>query len=149
MRPKALFLCFLLGGMALQPVAPSLDRDRGNAPYQVDVGLEFEIQIPNIVFFQIGSSNETVDTVRFDLSEALPEQDNEDWDGELEFVPTETIDAAENGTIPIRLRGNVCQVSITAAVSGGGNGLVNENGQFLSFELITRFHLTQHFRPRF
>ncbi len=147
MSPRALFLSIILGSMALQPAAPSLDRDRGNAPYQVDVELEFEIQVPNIIFFQIGSENDTVDTVTFDLSGVLPEQENVELEGDNEFIPTATVNAAENGTIPIRLRANVGQVSITATVSGGGNGLVNENSQFLSFELITTLSSDPAFPP--
>lgn len=147
MSLRVLVLGFLVAGMAFQPASPSLDRDRGKAPYQVNVGLEFEVRVPNIVFFQIGSSNDTIDTVRFDLSGVLPERDNEDWEGDTEFIPTEAIDATENGVIPIRLRSNVGQVSITATVSGGGNALVNENGQFLDFELISTVSSDAAFPP--
>lgn len=150
MRSKALFAGFLLGGIALQPAAPSLDRDSGNAPYQVDVELEFQLQVPNVIFFQVGSGDDTVDTVRFDLGGKylLPDQQNEEYDPEVtELAPAGFIDAVENGTIPIRLLGNVGQVAITVTVSGGGNGLVNENGHFLSFERIATLSSDPAFPP--
>jgi len=119
------------GGYAAQ------DRDRNPAPYDVAVDLNYEINIPKILRFQVGSPGAIIDEVQIDLSQtAYPDASDQPY---TPGTPTPgdgtPIAATNNGSLTVRVQANTGTVMISAGVSSPA-GLGNGAGQFIPFDQI-------------
>ena len=117
------------------------DRDHTGPPYSVQVELEYEIIIPRVLYFRVGSAGNTVDTVEFDVGQSLGTGNNMVLSTPgLPLGNGAPIAATSNnpggpGVIPVEVKANVGNVSIQATVSNA-QGLQGDNGQFLNYNQI-------------
>lgn len=98
-----------LGLIAMTPAMAESDFDTGATP-SADARVDFEINIPRFIRFQVGSAGATIDEVVFDVA-AANVGDGSD------------VAATTNGTLAVSLTGNVGTISLdattTAALTDG------------------------------
>ena len=132
----------LLAGFALTPEAfATQDRDKTGPPYSVQVELEYEIVIPRVLYFRVGTAGNTIDTVEFDVGQTLGAGNDMVKStpglplGNGAPIAATSSNAGGQGVIPVEIRANVGNVSIHTTVSNA-QGLVGDNGHFLNYDQI-------------
>lgn len=93
-----------LGLIAMTPALAESDFDSGATP-TADARVDFEINIPRFIRFQVGSAGATIDEVVFDVAAANVGDDSD-------------VTATSNGTLAVSLLGNVGTISLDATTTG-------------------------------
>ena len=99
----------------------------GGAGAQVD--LQFRIIIPQFIFFRVGSTGTTVDRIQFDPTTA---------DVTTPGAVTNATSGGDvsPGVVTVSLISNAGAVTISETNDGGGSGLSNGSGDFISYAQI-------------
>ena len=106
-------------------------------PFNVAVDMQYELRIPAVLYFRVGSLGSVVDTVTFDLgATAYPPANNAPYSGASLPGDGTPIAATTNGVLPVEVRSNAGPISISATVSNP-SGLSDGGGNFISFDEIT------------
>lgn len=131
---KVLFL-LALSFSAVCGADDSRDNNASNG-LSVDVELRHEVEIPQILFFRIGSIG-AIDQIDFDLTQAQPLQpNNSNYNGgALSLGDGNPVDASSNGDLSVYLISNIAPVDISYTVSNA-NGLSDGAGNFISYDQI-------------
>jgi len=117
------------------------DRDNTGPPYSVQVELDYEIVIPKVLYFRVGSAGTTVDTVEFDLQQTLGGGNDMIRFmsglplGNGSAMPATSNNPGGQGVIPVEIKANVGNVSIQTTVSNS-QGLADGAGHFISYDQI-------------
>ncbi|MFH1600723.1 MAG: hypothetical protein ABIJ73_10175 [Pseudomonadota bacterium] len=93
-----------LGLIAMTPAMAESDFATGAGAISADARVDFEINIPRFIRFQVGSAGATIDEVVFDVA-AANVGDGSD------------IAASSNGTLAVSLTGNVGTISLDATTA--------------------------------
>ena len=94
-----------LGLIAMTPAMAESDFVTGNGAIAANAAVDFEINVPRFIRFQVGSNGATQDLVSFDVPAATMGDDAD-------------IAATSNGTLAVSLLGNVGDISLDATTSG-------------------------------
>jgi hypothetical protein len=113
----------LVTALAAAPLAAQADSQiaTGATP-TASASLDFKIEIPRILFLQVGSKS-SVDEVVFDLS------------GTPQAVGDRSAISGTGGIVTAKLIGNIGNVDLS--VAGVGTGLVNGDGDEIPYDQIT------------
>ena len=133
----ACVICCLAVSLKVTSVSAAQDRDTNPADgLNVSVDLHHEVEIPQILFFRIGSIG-AVDQVSFNLSQTQTLQpNNSTYNGAaLQLGDSSVIDATSNGQLDVYLVANVAPVDISYTVSDP-NGLSDGAGNYIPFDQI-------------
>lgn len=138
MFSRLLISCLLL--VSVINAYAGQDTDGGsNTPvgnFSVEMDLNFEINIPAVLYFRVGSAGATIDEVEFDLESSYGGAGTGTYNGGFgEPGSGDPIAATNNGTLLVELRSNVGDIEISATVSNP-LGLGNGAGQFIDFDEI-------------
>lgn len=94
-----------LGLIAMTPAVAESDFTTGAGAISANARVDFEINVPRFIRFQVGSTGATIDEVVFDVA-AANVGDGTD------------VAATSNGTLAVDLLGNVGTISLDATTSG-------------------------------
>lgn len=128
--------------LMILPSVNIAEQDRvtnGASPLVVDVSLRHRVNIPQILYFRVGSPIfNSIDEVIIDVNMApgVTVGNNATYNGINPLGSSTPIAATTNGILQVDLRGNIGTVSITYEVSDI-LGLVSIAGDHIPFEQIT------------
>ncbi len=107
------------------------------SPYEVEVALDFEINVPRVLFFRVGTAGATVDTVEFDLNQSLLPNKTDEVTGSFNtpLGSGTAVNATTNGQIEVEVKANFGGVKIITTVDNS-NGLDGNNGYFINYNQI-------------
>jgi hypothetical protein len=94
-----------LGLIAMTPALAESDFVTGNGAIAANAAVDFEINVPRFIRFQVGSTGATQDLVSFDVNANTMGDGND-------------IAATTNGTLGVSLLGNVGDISLDATTVG-------------------------------
>lgn len=131
-------------GVLLCPLVASAAEDDQSvlvnpfADYEANVDLDFEIVVPEILAFRVGSDGTVVDDVVFDVSLApfQPPVTDQSYNDEVLYGDGNAIAASNNGVLEVEIRANTGTVIITTTVDNP-SGLDNGDGSFIPFDEIS------------
>jgi hypothetical protein len=103
------------------------DSDSGATPISAAANLDFQINIPGILRFRVGTDGGTIDLIQFSPT-AANLGDNTDIAG--------TGGDLSAGEVTVDLFSNAGQITITPTNSSGGAGLDNGLGDIISYDEI-------------
>ena len=106
--------------------------DSGDTPLSAAVNLDFQIDIPGILDFQVGTAGITIDLITFAPSAANLGDDTD---------VTGTGGDLTGGVVTVELLSNAGAVIITETNSSGGNGLTNGTENIPYTEILTASNL--------
>jgi hypothetical protein len=130
----------LLAGAAWLALAPGVASgvwvQDNVAPFQAQAALNFSLTVGKFLYLQVGSPGAVVDTVRFDLAAALPATGVATAAAPFGLGSGSAIGAVSSGTLQVIVRGNSGAISLSATNNGGGLGMSNGSGAYLSYAEI-------------
>ena len=94
-----------LGLIAMTPALAESDFVTGNGAIAANAAVDFEINVPRFIRFQVGSTGATQDLVSFDVNANTMGDGND-------------VAATTNGTLGVSLLGNVGDISLDATTTG-------------------------------
>ncbi|MEZ5730302.1 MAG: hypothetical protein R3E48_21400 [Burkholderiaceae bacterium] len=113
------------------PAAHAIWVGDNTKPYEARAALAIQLDIGKFIHLQVGSAGSIVDTISFDLGQAVPA-----GPGALGFGTGVPIAAQGLGMLDVIVRSNSGTVSLSATNDGGGRGLSNGRGGYISYSQV-------------
>ena len=126
-RHLAISMLAVLG--SLPQLASAESSSDTTAPYSAEAKLNLRVVIPQFLYFRVGTTGATVDTITFSPATNVL--------GDSSPVSGSGGDAATGSGANVTVRGNGGQITITEANNGGGNGFSDGGTQNISLSEIS------------
>ncbi len=104
--------------------------------YNISVNLDFEIDIPELLIFRVGSDGSVKDQIVFDVAQSpAPPTSDQSYNGQPLYGDGTVVAASNNGSLEVEVIANSGTAVITTSFDNT-NGLSNGDGNFIPFDEI-------------